>query len=44
MINKNLGAGIDIGTMNLVCARRTDKDKIETSRVRDAFLDLDLGA
>ncbi len=36
--------GLDIGTMNIVSARRTDKDKVETSRVRDAFLDLDLGA
>ena len=35
------GRGIDIGTMNIVCARRTGKDKVETSRVRDAFLDLD---
>ena len=40
----NFGVGLDVGTMNIVSARRTDKDKVETSRVRDAFLDLDLGA
>ena len=40
MSGKNLGVGLDIGTMNIVCARRTAKDKVETSRVRDAFLDL----
>jgi len=38
------GVGIDIGTMNIVSARRTGKDKVETSRVRDAFLDLPLDA
>lgn len=38
------GRGIDIGTMNIVSARRTGADKVETSRVRDAFLDLDAGA
>jgi len=37
----NPGVGLDIGTMNIVCARRTGKDKVETSRVRDAFLDLE---
>jgi hypothetical protein len=36
---KNLGVGIDIGTMNLVSARRTPKG-VETRRIRDAFLDL----
>jgi len=35
-----LGRGLDIGTMNIVVAQRTGKDKVETSRVRDAFLDL----
>lgn len=40
----NYGRGLDVGTMNLVCAQRTGKDKVETSRVRDAFLDLDSGA
>jgi hypothetical protein len=34
------GKGLDIGTMNLVCAKQVGKDKVETSRVRDAFLDL----
>lgn len=34
--------GIDVGTMNLVSARRTSDGKsVETKRVRDAFLDLD---
>src|SRR3990167_4058636 len=37
-------AGIDLGTMNLVCARRSGPDQVETSRVRDAFLDLDESA
>ncbi len=36
----NPGVGLDIGTMNIVAAKRTAKDKVETSRVRDAFLDL----
>lgn len=35
------GAGLDIGTMNLVSARRTSQDKVVTQRVRDAFIDLD---
>lgn len=35
------GAGIDIGTMNLVSARQTTDGKTVTNRVRDAFLDLD---
>lgn len=35
------GAGLDIGTMNLVSARRTLQDKVVTARVRDAFIDLD---
>jgi hypothetical protein len=33
------GVGLDIGTMNLVGARRTGKG-VETRRMRDAFLDL----
>jgi len=33
------GVGADIGTMNLVSARRTDKG-VETTRMRDVFLDL----
>jgi hypothetical protein len=36
----NLGRGLDVGTMNIVCAHRTGPNKVETSRVRDAFLDL----
>ena len=40
---KTLGVGLDVGTMNLVAARRNGKD-VETSRIRDAFLDLDSGA
>lgn len=36
--------GLDIGTMNIVSARRTDKDKIESIRIRDAFIDLDAEA
>lgn len=40
---KNLGVGLDIGTMNLVSARRTAKG-IESRRMRDAFLALDPGA
>jgi len=34
------GVGLDIGTMNIVAARRTAKG-VETSRMRDVFLDLD---
>jgi len=34
-----LGIGLDIGTMNLVSARRTAKG-VETKRMRDVFLDL----
>ncbi len=37
------GTGLDIGTMNIVSARRVGGE-IATSRVRDAFLDLDSGA
>lgn len=36
-------AGLDLGTMNIVSARRTAKG-VETRRIRDAFLDLDSGA
>lgn len=38
------GRGIDIGTMNIVAAKQAGKGKVETSRVRDAFLDLEAGA
>jgi hypothetical protein len=44
MADNTLGVGLDIGTMNLVSARRTGDGKVETRRVRDAFLDLDAGA
>ena len=34
-----LGVGLDMGTMNIVAARRT-KEGVITNRIRDAFLDL----
>jgi hypothetical protein len=34
------GVGIDIGTMNLVAARKGTSGKTETKRMRDAFIDL----
>ena len=37
------GVGLDIGTMNIVSARRTVKG-IDNRRIRDAFLDLDMSA
>ena len=37
------GVGLDIGTMNLVSARRSEKG-IATRRIRDAFLDLNMDA
>lgn len=40
---KQLGVGLDCGTMNIVSARRVGKNT-ETRRMRDAFLDLDPGA
>jgi hypothetical protein len=40
----NKGKGLDIGTMNIVCAQRVGDGQVETARVRDAFLDLDAGA
>ena len=39
-----LGVGLDIGTMNIVSARRDPSDGVSTKNVRDAFLDLDLEA
>jgi len=39
-----LGVGLDIGTMNIVSARKTKSDKTTTNRVRDAFLDLEMDA
>jgi len=38
-----LGVGLDLGTMNIVAARRKN-GKVELSRIRDAFLDLESGA
>jgi hypothetical protein len=38
------GVGLDIGTMNLVSARRDTLGKVGTFRMRDAFLDLDMDA
>jgi len=41
----NPGCGLDVGTMNLVAARQTgDGQSVETKRIRDAFIDLDLEA
>lgn len=42
--NYRLGVGLDIGTMNIVSARANGAGAIETQRIRDAFLDLDLDA
>lgn len=39
-----LGVGLDIGTMNIVSARKTASGKTVTNRIRDAFLDLDIDA
>jgi len=39
------GVGLDLGTMNIVSARQTgDGKSVETKRIRDAFLDLDIEA
>jgi hypothetical protein len=38
------GVGLDIGTMNIVSARRETGDETRVKRVRDAFLDLDMTA
>jgi len=41
----SLGCGLDLGTMNVLSARQTkDGKSVETKRIRDAFLDLDLEA
>jgi hypothetical protein len=40
-MSSELGIGVDAGTMNFVSARREGK-KIQTSRLRDAFIDLPL--
>lgn len=39
-----LGVGIDLGTCNIVSSRYKDDGSILNSRIRDAFLDLDLEA
>jgi len=39
-----LGVGLDIGTMNIVSARRQSGGSVDTNRVRDAFLDLNQSA
>lgn len=44
MSKKQLGVGLDIGTMNIVSARQGEDKKTRISRIRDAFLDLDLSA
>jgi len=36
------GCGLDLGTMNLVSARQTGGNQIETKRIRDVFIDLDI--
>jgi len=41
--NPTPGVGLDLGTMNIVSARRTAKG-VETARMRDVFLDLDAEA
>jgi cell division ATPase FtsA len=38
------GVGLDIGTMNIVAARRDDDGKVNNVRIRDAFIDLDMEA
>lgn len=38
-----LGVGLDIGTMNIVGARRTDKE-VQTRRMRDCFLEFEADA
>jgi hypothetical protein len=44
-MSKNIkaGVGLDIGTMNIVSARMNG-EKVETKRIRDAFIDLDAEA
>jgi len=38
-VDQKLGVGLDVGTMNIVSARKTPKG-VETARIRDAFIDL----
>jgi hypothetical protein len=44
MKNPNLGVGLDIGTMNIVSARRNAQGNMRTQSIRDAFLSLDIDA
>ncbi len=44
MSEYKFGVGLDCGTMNIVAARSTSSDKVETRRIRDAFIDLDIDA
>jgi len=37
----NSGVGLDIGTMNIISARKNDEDELVVKRLRDAFLDLE---
>lgn len=37
----NMGVGLDIGTMNIISARKNDEGELIVKRVRDAFLDLE---
>ena len=39
-----MSIGLDVGTMNLVCAKQGSNGKIQIKRLRDAFLDLPLGS
>jgi hypothetical protein len=39
-MTETLGVGLDIGTMNLVSARKNEDETVSTARMRDAFLDL----
>ena len=43
MSKQKYGVGVDLGTMNIVSARKGSKG-VDIRRIRDAFLDLDLSA
>jgi len=40
----DFGVGLDIGTMNIISARKNDGEKLIVKRIRDAFLDLEIEA
>jgi hypothetical protein len=40
-MGNNYGVGLDIGTMNIISARRDAADELVIRRIRDAFLDLE---